>query len=457
MIIEGDNLPAMKSLLPQFKGKVKVILFVVPRIKSFETLDEWLNMLYPRLKSSRYLLAEDGSLCMLVKDEETHYAKVLSDEVFGRDYFVTNVVWENSEGDTHGTLSKSHENILIYARKLKWAPNKHPITPDIIARFKNPDNDPRGKWQSVTLEAPQLGGEGKQIAKTGKTKQRYTIVGPHGDEFKPTIGRVWGFAEATIQKLDNEGAIFWGQHGRSKPRLKKYFNDLSQEDLDNYLIPNTFWENTEMEGIAEAKNISQGTTVSDRSKLYPSAIIERTLKIASIPGDVVLVYGETIDTLLESAHKLNRRFIGIVPDSETLLAVQAKLTASSDSEFHVYKLGGAVFRPDGFLSISEEQRLVDYLWYSITGGVTTKELTLPYLGCHRGVEYFLLYGEQQAGDVLNDSNMKLLLEISKTCVDNRKVVFGSGCILDSSYLARLNFEFRQIPFCFPGYQKPLVG
>lgn len=160
MLIQGDNLDALKALLPFYAGRVKCIFIDPPynTRSAFEHYDDnlehtqWLGMMYPRLELLHEFLAEDGSIWVTIDDNEAHYLKVIMDELFGRKNFVANVVWQKRIGpDNRIPLGDAHDNVLVYGRErelFRSKANRIPLTQKQLSEFKNPDDDPRGPWTS---------------------------------------------------------------------------------------------------------------------------------------------------------------------------------------------------------------------------------------------------------------------------------------------------------------------
>ena len=185
MIIHGDNLEALKALLPRYEGKVKCIYIDPPyntgnegwvyndnvndpKIKKWlgevvgkegEDLsrhDKWLCMMYPRLKLLQRLLAEDGVIFISIDDNELYNLKSICDEIFGLSCFVSNISWQRTysmRNDSQG-IPAEIEHILVYSKKPMWIPSKLPRTEEMNSKYKNPDNDPQGPWQNTTAFAP---------------------------------------------------------------------------------------------------------------------------------------------------------------------------------------------------------------------------------------------------------------------------------------------------------------
>ncbi|MBI2193070.1 MAG: site-specific DNA-methyltransferase [Planctomycetes bacterium] len=197
-LIFGDNLLALKALEQEFAGRVKCV-YIDPPYNTGSALAEyedglehslWLSMMACRLEALRALLSEDGSIWVHLDDNEAHYCMVLMDEIFGREQFVANVVWQKSYAvRSHADFfSSSHEHIFVYAKtKERLTLNKYTRTAQQEARFKNPDDDPRGAWQSVAFTISLVGGaRGRQYAKSGHSENIYEVTSPSGKKFMPS-------------------------------------------------------------------------------------------------------------------------------------------------------------------------------------------------------------------------------------------------------------------------------
>lgn len=164
LLIQGDNLEALKALIPYYAGKVKCIFIDPPyNTKSaFEHYDDnlehskWLSLLYPRLELLRELLSEEGSIWITIDDNESHYLKVVCDEIFGRSNFVANCIWQKvyTIKNSAKYFSEMHDHCLVYAKnKPNWHINSLPRTDKQNKAYKNPDNDPRGPWKATPIQA----------------------------------------------------------------------------------------------------------------------------------------------------------------------------------------------------------------------------------------------------------------------------------------------------------------
>ena len=228
MLIQGDNLLALKALEQDYSGKIK-LCFIDPPYNTGFAFDQyedglehslWLSLMRDRIEIIHDLLMDEGSLWITIDDNEAHYPKVLCDSIFGRRNFVANIVWQKrTSPDMRATIGAGHDHILVFAKNIdnfKKVIKKLPLNDEQAARYKNPDNDPRGPWASVDM--------------TGQTghatpAQFYNIVSPFGNEFPPPEGRCWAFAEDTVKRLIEEGKVWFGRTGNSRPRLKKYLSD----------------------------------------------------------------------------------------------------------------------------------------------------------------------------------------------------------------------------------------
>ena len=309
-LIFGDNLLALKALEQEFAGKVKCI-FIDPPYNTgsaFTHYDDgvehsiWLSLMRDRLELLQRLLSEDGSLWITIDDNESHYLKVLCDEVFGRANFVANVVWQKrTSPDGRLRLGDAHDNILVFCKdklldNTKF--NQLPVSDSRALSFKNLDNDSRGPWASTDF--------------TGQTghatpSQFYKIMSPGGLQYHPPNGRCWAIAESTFRKLSADGRVWFGKNGKARPRLKRFLSEM--EGQNSW----TWWPNTEVGHNQEAKKevlaLFSSETPFDTPK--PERLLLRILQIATDPGDWVLDSFLGSGTTAAVAHKMGRRWIGI--------------------------------------------------------------------------------------------------------------------------------------------------
>ncbi|MBY8978258.1 site-specific DNA-methyltransferase [Rhodobacteraceae bacterium NNCM2] len=311
MLIQGDNLEALKALLPFYAGRVKCIYIDPPynTRSAFEHYDDnlehtqWLAMIWPRLELLRDLLAEDGSIWVSIDDNEGHYLKVIMDEVFGRRSFLATVIWQkiHARNNTARHFSDDHDFKIVYARNADmWVPNKVSRTSASDSDFWNPDNDPRGRWRRSDMTASKPYNDG-----------HYEVEGPHGDKFKPRANRYWGLSQASFEELRKDNRIWWGKTGRTFPFRKRFESELGG------LTPTTVWEHETVGNNREAKQ--EITKIFGRDDQFstpkPERLIQRILHISTQPGDLVL------DSFLGSIRRRSsssRRRRGSTPTSCTV-------------------------------------------------------------------------------------------------------------------------------------------
>ncbi|HEY9227903.1 MAG TPA: site-specific DNA-methyltransferase [Gemmatimonadaceae bacterium] len=227
-MIFGDNLLALKALEQEFAGTVKCV-FIDPPYNTgsaFVTYDDgvehslWLSLMRDRLDLLRCLLRNDGSIWITIDDNEAHYLKVLCDEIFGRENFVANVIWEKrTSRENRRVFSFNHDHMLVYAKhrtEFERVRNPLGLTPDVLARYKNPDNDPRGPWQSVSANAQ---------AGHGTPSQFYTLIAPSGRRHDPPRGTCWRFTREKMNREIADSRIWFGRDGNGVPRIKKFLSE----------------------------------------------------------------------------------------------------------------------------------------------------------------------------------------------------------------------------------------
>lgn len=223
ILIHGDNLLALKALEQDFAGKVKCIYIDPPYNtgNAFEHYDDgvehstWLRLIKPRLTILRDLLSNDGSIWISIDDDESHYLKVLCDEVFGRRNFIANVIWQKKYSPQNDAkwFSDMHDHILVYAKNKEiWRPNQLERSVAMNDRYKNPDNDYRGNWKTSDLSV-----------KRETEKDIYEITTPGGRTVLPPKGRSWSISKNKFEELVKEDRIWFGKDKNSVPQLKRFF------------------------------------------------------------------------------------------------------------------------------------------------------------------------------------------------------------------------------------------
>lgn len=307
LIIKGNNLLALHTLKEKYAGKIKLIYIDPPYntgSDSFKYNDRfkhstWLTFMKNRLEIVRELLSEKGSIWVNIDDDECHYLKILCDEVFGRENFVNNVIWEKKFSPQNDAtwLSDSHDHILVFAKnKELWRPKLLPRSEEMNSRYSNPDNDPRGPWTSSDL-----------TVKTYSEEYDYPITTPSGRVIKPAKGRSWNTSKQRMKELIDDNRIWFGEKGNNVPRLKKFLSEVKDG-----ITAMTIWKHSEVGNNQDAKKeVNAIENIAPFSTPKPEKLLNRIIHLASNEGDIVLDFFMGSATTQAVAHKMNRRYIGI--------------------------------------------------------------------------------------------------------------------------------------------------
>jgi len=309
MLVFGDNLLALKALEQDFAGKFKCISIDPPYNtgNAFEHYDDglehsfWLSLMKPHLELLRALLSDNGSLWISIDDDESHYLKVLCDEIFGRRNFVANVIWEKKYTIANDAkwFSDNHDHILVYAKnKDGWRPNKLPRTSKMDKAYKNPDNHPKGSWKATPLHA-----------KSGSEKLKdFSYTFNNGVKWYPPSGTFPRFSKETLARFDDTNEIWFGKNGNSVPSRKTFLCDLKRNGTPSA----TIWKFNDVghnhEAREEVKAINPEEVFATPK---PERLIQRILTLASNEGDLVLDSFLGSGTTAAVAHKMGRKWIGV--------------------------------------------------------------------------------------------------------------------------------------------------
>lgn len=462
MLIQGDNLDALKTLLPFYAGRVKCIYIDPPyNTKSaFEHYDDnlehakWLSTIYPRMELLRDLLAEDGSIWVSIDDNEGHYLKVVMDEIFGRKNFIASNVWQKRYSrENRESIGDVHEYIHVYAKDpaaFKRLRNLVPLTEAQAKVYRNPNNDPKGRWRPIPMTAQ----EGHATP-----EQYYEVVTPSGKSHLPPEGRCWGIAKATYDKLLAVGRIYFGKKGDAQPNIIRYLSEVPG------ITPWTWWPSDEVGHTDESKKEIHALfgKIGAFESPKPERLIQRILHIATNPGDLVLDSFLGSGTTAAVAHKMGRRYIGIElgEHAESHCALRLKKVIEGEqggiSEtldwkggggFRFYRLGAAVFDTDGRINPGIRfTHLAAHVWFTETHTTLPKTAKTPLLGIHKGVAYYLLYngilGDKRpdGGNVLTSKVLAAL-----PAFDGPKVVYGESSRFGAERLQLERITFKQTPY-----------
>ncbi|WP_413990427.1 site-specific DNA-methyltransferase [Labrys okinawensis] len=364
LLVQGDNLEALKALLPYYAGKVKCIYIDPPyntgnegwvyndnvnspEIKAWlgsvvgkeaEDLsrhDKWLCMMYPRLRLLREFLSEDGAIFVSIDDNEAPNLRLMLDEIFGRKHRVTNAIWHKSDSpkNTAQLFSEDHEHLVVYARDISvWRPKLVPRSDEMIARYRNPDSDPRGPWMVSDLDARNFYSKGV-----------YPITSPTGRVISgPPQGRYWTVSEEKFAELVTDNRIWWGPDGTSEPNIKRFLSEVRDG-----VVPQTLWSWKDVGSTRHSKRELREAVGSDVHDVFdtpkPVKLIRRILQIASNFDSIVLDAfagsGTTASAVMEQ-NKIDagtRKFILVEMDREVAESVT---TARISRQITGYKYQG---------------------------------------------------------------------------------------------------------------------
>lgn len=360
LYIEGDNLEVLKLLQETYLGKVKMIYidppyntgndFVYEDDFAQSTEDymgnsgqydeegnrmvtntesngrfhtDWLNMIYPRLKLAKDLLADDGLLIASIDDNEVKNTRNICDEIFGESNFVACVVWQKIHSIKNDAkyFSENHEYAVIYAKSIdKIKINLLPRTEEMNNRYKNPDNDFRGPWQSGDL-----------VASGERSNGHFIITSPKsGKNFDVPQGKHWVYSQQNLLKMVEDNQVWFGEDGNSFPRKKRFLSDVQDGRT-----PNTLW-------LAEEVGHNQTATrevkaIFDDNKFFdfpkPIAYIQQFVCIASNQNSIILDFFSGSATTAHAVMKLNAE------DGGHRKFIMVQLPEKTDEKSEAYKAG----------------------------------------------------------------------------------------------------------------------
>lgn len=514
MIIQGDNLAALKALLPYYKGSVRCIYADPPYNtgSAFEHYDDnlehstWLSLMYPRLELMRDLLSEDGSIWISIDDREYANLKLICDEIFGYDCFISNISWQrtySTRNDSKGIVNEV-KHILVYGKKPDWQPNRLPRTAEMDKKYKNPDND-RVAWTSADAFAPGA------LTHQGMV---YAIQHPFtGKMLYPTKSRCWTFSQSEIKSILSGWADYKLQdiHDEEKraeicgissddvrkgvkaivlsesiddtkkkaeevykrgqwPQLyftKKGFGGVRRKiyiDSVGGQPPTNFWPYVEVGHTDEAKkeNLSLFEKQAAFSTPKPERLIQRVIFLATNPGELVLDAFLGSGTTAAVAQKMNRQYIGIEMGDHAMTHVVPRMKKVIDGEqggiskaekwnggggFRFYRLGEQLF--DEFQVIRPDVKfpqLAAHIWFTETHTPYRGASDSPMLGIHKGTAYYLLYNGI-LGDKKPQSGNVLTSAVLKMLpsFDGQKVIYGEANRFGPARMQQEGITFKQIP------------
>ncbi len=478
-IIHGDNLEALKSLLPEYEGKIKCIYIDPPyntgnekwvyndnvndpKIKKWlgevvgqegEDLsrhDKWLCMMYPRLKLLQKLLSDDGAIFISIDDNEQANLKLICDEIFGSSHHIATFVWQKRYSrENREAIGDAHEYILLYVKdNVMFKEQRHlvPMSEEQAKVYKNPNNDPKGRWRGVPMTAQGF-----------RPNQMYPITDPKGNVHYPPEGRCWSTIESEFLKMRNEGRIYFGKNNDSQPNIIRYLSEVEG------VVPWTWLPSDEVGHTDSAKKevfaILGKTNSFDTPK--PETLIRYLFSICTNPGDIILDSfagsGTTAHAVLNmnKSDGGNRKFILIemmdYADSITAERVKRVINGygngknaveGTGGDFSFYELGEVLLLPDGNLNEKvDTAKIREYIWYMETRAPfeETNNENPYYLGSCNNTGYYFFY-EKESVTTLSHDFLSTIKEKSESYL-----IYADLCTIPEEELRRYNITFKKIP------------
>lgn len=495
LIVQGDNLHALKALLPRYAGQVRCIYIDPPYNtgnegwayndnvngpeirkwlgavvgKEGETLDRqdrWLCMMYPRLVLLRQFLRDDGAIFVSIDDNEMATLRLLMDEIFGAENFVATVLWQKkyAVANDHKSIAPMHDFVLVYQRSPQWKRNLLPRGDEKDGQYKFEDE--KGTFRSSDYTCSKTVEERPNLY--------YSVTNPNtGEEIWPKRTRVWAYSRDEHARHVAENLIYWGKDGKGKvPAYKRYKHALRNADG---VVPQTLWTHdfaghtdTARKDLREV--LSDVPSASDFATPKPAQLIQRILQIATDPNSLILDSFAGSGTTGHAVLKQNaadggtRRFILVEMDDKIAPNVTAErvkrvsqgyTNAKSEAVpglgagFQFCKLSAApLFTPQG--QIREDvrfARLAEFVWFAETGAGYTGSADSPLLGVHEGRAIYLLYNgilkdkTVAGGNVLTGPVLDVLPQFT-----GPKVIYAAACRLGAPRLQREQIAFKQTPY-----------
>ena len=492
LIIHGDNLHALKALLPRYAGRVKCIYIDPPyntgnegwvyndKVNSplmrtwlrengpvdnedLERHDKWLCMMWPRLHLLKELLSDDGVIFVSIDDNEQHHLRMLMNEIFGEENFVANIVWNHRKSSQNDIdVSLSHNHIVCYARERRsFTFNAGDVDE---SRFSNPDNDPRGPWVADPMDAPNV-----------RENLTYEIVNPNtGDVYWPPEGRCWRFTPERFADALKDGRIVFGKSGNTKPQYKRFLTEARERGTNIF----TIWSD-----VGTATDATrQLQQIFGRGQSFPTPkpkdLIEKIVRVATNKDSLVLDSfagsGTTAHAVLELNKEDggNRKFILVECEdyADTVTAERVRrvingVPGAKDKSLReglggsfTYCTLGAPMEIEGMLTgeaLPSYSALAAYVLHTASGiSAGQAELTpsnddgLFYT--NGKIDYYLLYKpdvDWLCGNegILNQERARRIRAASRGS-GKKAVVFGPGKYIGQRDLTPMGITFCLLPY-----------
>ncbi len=503
LIIHGDNLHALKALLPRYAGRVKCIYIDPPyntgnegwryndKVNSplmqewlkanspvdgedLERHDKWLCMMWPRLLLLRELLSDDGVIFVSIDNNEQHHLRMLMDEVFGSDQFIVEIIWrKRSTPPNDKVIGADHDIVLVYGRDTNSvALNLRSRSEQQILRYQNPDNHPKGPWVAGDLMANVKGG--RFVASL-----TFSITNPvTGQVHYPGQSGNWRFSEETIQQLLENDEIWFGANGKGRPKLKRFLSDVKE----GVTYP-SIWDFVPMNtvGSQEMQLIFGDGTAFESPK--PEGLLREILRLGASPNAIILDSFAGSGTTAHAVLALNkedggnRKFILVECENyaDTITAERVRrvikgVPGAKDKDLQEGLAGSFTYCTLGDPIESEEMltgeslpafsALAAYLLHTAAPRVAVngKELTrLNDDGLFLETseqDFYLLYQPdidwlRSAEAMLSEGLVSRIGAIGKPAI-----IFGPGKFMGQRELTARNITFVQLPY---EMHRPLAG
>ena len=495
LLVEGDNLLALKALLPYYAGQVKCIFIDPPyntgnenwvyndnvnspeirrwlgktvgkEAEDLSRHDKWLCMMLPRLNLLKEFLSEDGAIFVTIDNNEFASLRFLMDEVFGPRNFVSTIAWQKiyTVKNSAKYLSEMHDHIVIYARKKdKWKRNLRPRDESTDEDYSNPDSDPEGPWISHALQS-----------RNKYSKGTYRIQCPGGRVIEgPPSGTYWRVSESKLWKHHEKGEVWWGADGNNNPRIKEYLADVKQG-----VVPTTWWP-YQYAGANSTAKVRLRAMMGDETLFNtpkPVELVQRILELSTNSDSIVLdsfAGSGTTGHAVLAANKGDggsRRFILVEMDRavcSSMIATRLKQAAKGYSYqarkttkrieglgggFRYCRLGSPLFDQSGTISAELSfGHLAAHVFFTQTGRPLPKPEDgtdrTPLLGVDDGAAIYLLFNGILGDKTVDGGNVLTGPVLSSLPPhDGPMVIYGEGCRLGADRLKRERITFKQIRY-----------
>ena len=504
LIIHGDNLKALKALLPRYAGRVKCIYIDPPyntgnegwvyndRVNSplmkawlkenspvdnedLERHDKWLCMMWPRLQLLKELLSEDGVIFISIDDNEQHHLRMLMDEIFGEENFLATIVWQHRYGRSNNAklFSSQREHVIAYRNSDELSHIRVTRDKELDKTYENPDNDPLGSWISSSYVNPAIKEERPNLV--------YSIVNPITNEIIDHPTHAWKYSFETHQEHVKSNRLYWGKKGDFRyPRLKNYLSESRKKGIVPTDLMLSEFAGTTDEGTRHLQDVFQDNAITFNNP-KPVKLIQNLIRIAegtsnkdSIVLDSFAGSGTTAHAVLalNKEDGGNRKFILVecedYADTITAERVRRVIKGVPDSRDKSLKEGlggsftycelGEPIDIEGMLkgdSLPSFQSLASLLLHTASG-ISAGEANLTPMdddGLFYSTDttaYYMLYkpdkewlSSNQA--VLNEDKAKRVSEECKQ--DGKKAIFFAPAkYIGQRELTSMGITFCQLPY-----------